>query len=91
MKAFNENAISPETQTVAITHADCEEEAKALAEEVKKAGVQDVIIEYYDLCTGGHVGPGTIALFFMGKDRRGDEAPATAAAPLKKKLQESVK
>ncbi len=91
LKAFHENVISPETQTVAITHADCEEEAKALAEEVKKAGVQDVIIEYYDLCTGAHVGPGTLALFFMGKDRRGNEAEATEKAPNKKKLRENAK
>ena len=31
--------------------------------------VQDVIVRYYDLCTGSHVGPGTIAIFFMGQDR----------------------
>ena len=70
LRAFKENAVNPETQIVAITHAGCEAEAAALAEEVKKLGVKDVIIEYYDLCTGAHVGPGTIALFFMGRDRR---------------------
>lgn len=85
LKAFTDNVVNPETQTVAITHADCEEDALALAEEVKKLGVQDVIIEYYDICTGAHAGPGTLALFFMGKDRRGDEAPATQRAGLKKK------
>ncbi|MBD5636896.1 MAG: DegV family protein [Clostridia bacterium] len=85
LKAFTDNAIEPETQVVAITHADCEEEALALAEEVKKLGVQDVIIEYYDICTGAHAGPGTLALFFMGKDRRGDLAPAEERTGLKKK------
>lgn len=85
LKAFTDNAIEPETQVVAITHADCEEEALALAEEVKKLGVQDVIIEYYDICTGAHAGPGTLALFFVGKDRRGDAAPAEARTGLKKK------
>ena len=85
INAFKANVVNPEMQTVAITHADCEDEAIALAEEVKKLGVQDVIIEYYDLCTGSHVGPGTIALFFMGKDRRKAEAPLAQRCPLKKK------
>lgn len=67
--AFAERA-NPLNQTVAITHADCEEEALALAETIKSMGATDVIMEYYDLCTGAHIGPGTIALFFMGKDRR---------------------
>ncbi len=85
LKAFVENVVDPESQTVAITHADCEEDAKALAEEVKKYGVQDIIIEYYDICTGSHAGPGTLALFFMGKDRRGDAAPAPKRIALGKK------
>lgn len=70
VEAFDANVEHPETQTVAITHADCEAEALALAETIKQRGVQDVIVEFYDLCTGSHIGPGTIALFFFGKDRR---------------------
>lgn len=85
LRAFTENAIDPESQVVAITHADCEDEAKALAEQVKELGVKDVIIEYYDICTGAHAGPGTLALFFMGKDRRGDKAPVPTPSPLKAK------
>ena len=68
--AFKQRVINPAEQTVAITHADCEEDALWLAEQVKALGAKDVIIEYYDLCTGAHVGPGTIAIFFLGKDRR---------------------
>ena len=91
LNAFRENVISPETQVCAITHADCETEAFALAEEIKKLGVPEVIIEYYDLCTGSHVGPGTIALFFMGKDRRGENAPSPQRTPLKKKAHDRNK
>ena len=91
LNSFKENVISPETQVCAITHADCEEEALALAEEIKKLGVPEVIIEFYDLCTGSHVGPGTIALFFMGKDRRGENAPASQRTPLKKKAHNRTK
>lgn len=70
---FKERAISPESNTVAITHADCEEDALALAELVKEMGAREIIIEYYDLCSGSHAGPGTLALFFYGADRK---APA---------------
>ena len=91
LNAFKENVISPETQVCAIAHADCEAEALALAEEIKKLGVPEVIIEYYDICTGAHVGPGTLALFFMGKDRRGSEAPAPERTALKRKAPHATK
>jgi len=77
-KAFREYAVNPESQTVAITHGDCEEDALALADMIREAGAKDIIIEYYDLCTGSHVGPGTVALFFTGKDRRSPAAIAEA-------------
>lgn len=67
--AFKERA-SDLNQTVAICHGDCEEDANYLADLLRKYGVKDIIVEYYDLCTGSHVGPGTVALFFHGKDRR---------------------
>jgi DegV family protein with EDD domain len=91
VKEFKENAVHPELQTVAITHANCEEDAISLAETLKtECGVKDVIIEYYDLCTGTHAGPGTIALFFQGKDRRGDtaeqKAPIAHRVPAKKPI-----
>lgn len=73
IRAFTENVIDPQNQTIAIAHANCEDEAVALAEKLKELGARDAIIEYYDLCTGTHVGPGTLALFFMGKDRRDNE------------------
>lgn len=67
---FTANVSDPENQTVAICHADSEEDALELAEMVKSRGAKDIIIEYYDLCTGAHAGPGTVALFFYGKDRK---------------------
>ncbi len=69
-EAFGQKAIQPENYTAAICHADCEEDALALADMLRERGAKDIIIEYYDLCTGSHVGPGTVALFFYGKDRR---------------------
>ncbi len=75
-EAYRERAIDPQTQTVAICHGDCEEDALALADMIREIGAKEIIIEYYDLCTGSHVGPGTVALFFYGKDRRGAFSPS---------------
>ena len=83
LRAYTEYASHEIESTVCITHGDCEDEAKALAEEFKKLGASNVIIEYYDLCTGAHVGPGTIAVFFFGKDRR---TPQEVAAHKKRLL-----
>lgn len=79
--AFKTNAVSPENQTVAIAHCDCEEDALKLADMIREFGAKDIVIEYYDLCTGSHVGPGTVALFFAGKDRRTNAAPQAEAQP----------
>lgn len=73
---FSEKVENPENQIVAIAHGDDEEDAKKLAEMVRERGAKEIIMEYYDLCTASHVGPGTVALFFMGKDRRPAPLPA---------------
>ena len=71
---YKNYAVFPEGQTAAICHCDCEDEANALADMIRQLGAKDVTVEYYDIVSGAHVGPGTIALFFMGKDRRGEQA-----------------
>lgn len=80
-EAYRERASEHENQTVAITHTDCEEDAQYLAELIREIGVKDIIIEYYDLCTGSHIGPGTVALFFFGKDRRTSFFPSAEKQP----------
>ncbi|MCD8308995.1 MAG: DegV family protein [Clostridia bacterium] len=71
-ETYKEKAVFPEAQTVAICHGDCEEDALALAEQLKEFGATDITITYFDIVCGTHVGPGSLALFFLGKDRRGD-------------------
>lgn len=66
---FKENVIDPENQLIAIAHADCLDEAQELAERIKELGAKNIVINMYDLCTGANIGPGTLALFFMGKPR----------------------
>lgn len=85
---YEEYAVFPEGQTVAISHCNCEEEALALAEMVKTMGAREVTIEYFDIVSGAHVGPGSLGLFFMGKDRRGEQFAAkkiSAGKPAKAK------
>ncbi|MBO4560139.1 MAG: DegV family protein [Lachnospiraceae bacterium] len=67
--------VDPEDQVIAIAHCDAPEDAEYVASLVREAcPVKDVIIRYYDICTGTHVGPGTVAIFFMGQDRMLDPA-----------------
>lgn len=67
---YASKAVNPQEQTLYIAHADCEEEALAVAKGMKeRAGYKDLVIRQYDLCTGTHVGPGTIAVFFLSEHR----------------------
>ena len=65
-----ELAIEPEGQTVFICQGDCPEDAEYLSGLVKERfGVQEVYIGYTGPVIGSHSGPGTLALFFVGKER----------------------
>ena len=64
---YNMLAKDPEQQTVGIAHADCEEDAAYLIELLnKKKPPKEILNVVYEPVTGSHVGPGTLALFFMG-------------------------
>ena len=64
------NIVDPENQIIGIAHADAYEESLMVMEKIQeKVKVREFINTSYDYCTGSHVGPGTIALFFMGGDR----------------------
>ncbi len=53
-----------------ISHGDCLEDAEYVADLVKdRFGIQDSLIHYVSPTIGAHSGPGTVALFFMGKER----------------------
>lgn len=55
---------------VFISHGDCEEDAKGLAEMIKaKYTVDMLVINYVGPVIGNHSGPGTLALFFQGKHK----------------------
>jgi len=57
-------------QTVFISHGDCLEDAQTLAGMLRERfGVKDIVINYVGPVIGAHSGPGTLALFYMGKVR----------------------
>ncbi len=67
---YGELAITPTEGTVFISHGDCPEDAETLKNMVKqKYGVKVAYIADIGPVIGAHSGPGTLALFFLGKER----------------------
>lgn len=67
---MEELVTNPEEQVIFISHSDCFDEAEGLGEAIrKKMHVKDVVINDIGPVIGSHTGCGTIALFFMGKER----------------------
>ena len=59
-----------ENQTIFICHGDCLEDAQYVANKAKEElKVKDVIIGYTGPVIGSHSGPGTMAIFTLGKNR----------------------
>ena len=59
----------PETQTVCIAHADNEADTAKLIDLInEKNPPKEILSICYEPVTGAHVGPGTVALFFMGDE-----------------------
>ena len=70
VKKMGEMGTPGANDTVFICHGDCMEDAKYLESMVKeKYGVKNVFIYYVGAVIGSHSGPGTLALFFLGKNR----------------------
>ena len=63
-------AIHPEEQTMFICHADCELDARAVAQQIKdRFGTKTVYINYIGPVIGSHTGPNTMGIFFVGTQR----------------------
>lgn len=70
INSLQEKGENIKDQIIFITHGDCLDEAEFVAKAVKtKYGVKKVIINSLDPVIASHSGPGTIAIFFMGKER----------------------
>jgi len=61
--------IKDKESRVYVTHCDDPEDTKYLLALLAKQGIENVEVHPYDLVTGSHVGPGTVACFYEGTDR----------------------
>lgn len=66
---FCETATDPEKQTVFISHGNCRADAERLAYMIKEKYGCRFMISYIGPVIGTHSGQGTLALFFIGKER----------------------
>ena len=71
VEQYRTKAVNPQNQRVAISHGDCLEEAEYLAKRICEiAQPKELIIAPHEPFTGAHVGPGMLALFFFGEERK---------------------
>lgn len=64
------SAVDPGKQTIFISHGDCEDDARYVADSIRKRfGTKEVYLGHVGPVIGSHSGPGTVALFFLANDR----------------------
>lgn len=67
---YDKLAETPDEGVIFISHADCLADAEMLASIIKnRHGVEVKLITDVGTVIGAHAGPGTLALFFIGKER----------------------
>lgn len=67
---YGELAIDPAHGPIFISHGDCIDDAKLLEKMLlERYGVSVELITYVGPVIGSHSGPGTLALFFLGRER----------------------
>ncbi len=67
---LSETGLPGENDTCFICHGDCMDDARALEQIIRtECGVKEVHIGYTGAVIGSHSGPGTLALFFLGRQR----------------------
>lgn len=67
---YAELSYEEKNTPIFISHAECEEDAQVLADILmQRHGVEVTLISEIGPVIGSHAGPGTLALFFVGKHR----------------------
>jgi DegV family protein with EDD domain len=67
---YSKKRMDTPDQRVCISHGDCLEDAKKLADMVKEVNPSaNITICQHEPFSGAHVGPGMLGLFFWGKER----------------------
>ncbi|MBQ9121193.1 MAG: DegV family protein [Clostridia bacterium] len=66
---MKELAVDPKNQIIFISHGDCFDDAKLLGDKITEEFGCKCVIGYVGPVIGAHAGKGTVALFFLGKER----------------------
>lgn len=70
VRRMEDTALDPAGQMVFISHGDCLEDARYVERQIReKLGVRQVELGFIGPVIGAHSGSGTVALFFLGKER----------------------
>ncbi len=70
MKKYRETAMDPAHGVYFISHGDCLEDAKKLEDMIiREYGNKAALITDIGPVIGAHSGPGTLALFYLGRER----------------------
>ena len=68
-RRYDDQVVDAGNQIVGIAHADCEKDAQLLADLLRRNHPpKEIMTVMYEPVTGAHVGPGTLALFFLSGD-----------------------
>lgn len=67
-KVVIDNIDLEREQIAYITHCNVMENALKIKENLEKAGVKNIEIYDYDLISGAHIGPGSLAVFYIAKE-----------------------
>ena len=63
------SAINNINTKIYISHCDVYDDALTVKNYLVDHGVKNVEIYFYDLITGAHIGPDSLALFYVGSNR----------------------
>ena len=66
---YDRYVLAPETQTVGVAHCDCRADAEHLVSLLQRnRPPKDILLVDYEPVTGSHLGPDSLALFFLGDE-----------------------
>ena len=69
VKTVIDNINNEIEQTVYITHCDVIDQANQIKKELENNGIKNIEIYDYDIISGAHIGPGSIAVFYIAKEQ----------------------
>ena len=68
-RRYDQYVAAPENQTIGVAHCDCREDAEYLLSLLRKnKPPKEILLVDYEPVTGSHLGPNSLALFFLGDE-----------------------